>query len=265
MRRLNEGLAPSSEASSGPATPSDTTDVKPQIDDGKIVIDPGAKARAAAANSGGVFEPILDADGNPVAGPSRETLSLSPGQTPWRTVLVKITPDLHDPMWQIRHGASLGTMEILRSAGQSLPQDILLDLARNLLVLMALDRFGDFLGDTVMAPVRETAAQAIGVLLKYLDDSGVQEVHQALGEMVRQPWAYRGKNAEGKEKWERFSWEVRHAGLLGIKYEVAVRPDLLDGATKSEIDVVKLESERMDVSDEPLGLLNDVVDIAILA
>jgi TATA-binding protein-associated factor len=25
-----------------------------------------------------------------------------------------------------------------------------------------------------------------------------------------------------------FAWQVRHAGLVGIKYEVAVRPDLFD-------------------------------------
>jgi TATA-binding protein-associated factor len=48
-------------------------------------------------------------------------------------------------------------------------------------------------------------------------------------------------------------WEVRHAGLLGIKYEVAVRPDLVSEPVKVD--------EGVTVSQ---AALQDVVDAAIL-
>ena len=40
----------------------------------------------------------------------------------------------------------------------------------------------------------------------------------------------KGKAANGAtgSKAAEFAWQVRHAGLVGIKYEVAVRPDLFD-------------------------------------
>jgi TATA-binding protein-associated factor len=47
-------------------------------------------------------------------------------------------------------------------------------------------------------------------------------------------------------------WEVRHAGLLGIKYEVAVRPDLVSEPVKDESGLVSQAA------------LQDVVDAAIL-
>lgn len=37
------------------------------------------------------------------------------------------------------------------------------DLAVRLVCVLALDRFGDFVSDQVVAPVRETCAQALGV------------------------------------------------------------------------------------------------------
>ena len=166
-------------------------------------------------------------------------------------------------------------MEITRSVGGALPSSYLVDLVRHLLTLLAFDRFGDFVGDTVIAPVRETAAQALGVLLKYLSNEGISEVHSTLVAMVRQDWAKRGKDAAGAVKGEKFSWEVRHAGLLGLKYEVAVRKDLLVDAepTKLEFDAKPTKSEldqdvKPDISDidsaRPM-LLNDVVEAAVLA
>lgn len=51
-------------------------------------------------------------------------------------------------------------------------------------------------------------------------------------------------------------WEVRHAGLLGIKYEVAVRHDLFD-----EVHV-KIDAEETVFAGREV--LCDVVDAAIL-
>lgn len=53
------------------------------------------------------------------------------------------------------------------------------DIGLRLLCVLALDHFGDFIGDQVVAPVRETCAQALGIkfvlllrkpLYKYLFD-----------------------------------------------------------------------------------------------
>lgn len=56
-------------------------------------------------------------------------------------------------------------------------------------------------------------------------------VHSILLEMIRQDFPISAKPANGSQKGKHTEkghiWEVRHAGLLGIKYEVAVRSDLV--------------------------------------
>jgi len=267
MRRLNaqasgSGTTSTPAVTSNPASGSVTpVPASPSGNPIIVTIDPGAKARAAAI-AGGAIEPTLDADGNVIAPTNKATLPLQEGQSPWAVVLLEITPNLSDPTWQTRHGSSLALLDLLRNpnVSNSVSPSFLTAIARSLLDVLVLDRFGDFVGDTVIAPVRETAGQALGILLKYLSDEAVLEVHQALLIMVRQPWARRGKDPSGKERTEgeKFRWEVRHAGLLGLKYEVAVRGDLLLPTVKSEL----VESEDVKPSG---GLLQDVVDAAILA
>ncbi len=53
-----------------------------------------------------------------------------------------------------------------------------------------------------------------------------------------------------------YVWEVRHAGLLGIKYEVAVRTDLVRDNS------VKLENE--DDASSGKEVLRGIVDAAVL-
>jgi TATA-binding protein-associated factor len=60
---------------------------------------------------------------------------------------------------------------------------------------------------------------------------------------------------------------VRHAGLLGLKYEVAVRPDLLAEEVRAK-DEAKMEveiDEKPDLQRVGLFIMNDVVDAAIIA
>ncbi|WVW85765.1 hypothetical protein I302_107803 [Kwoniella bestiolae CBS 10118] len=273
MRRMNEkasGSTPNSTAPSPVSTPPEITSssiVKLEDKSEVVTIDPGAKARAAAqAGTGGQVEPTVDADGNPILTSSVKILTLIKGQSPWTTILSELSPQLDEPVWQIRHGSALAIMEILRSLGSSLSSnqpEFLLHLARQLLALLVLDRFGDFVGDTVIAPVRETAAQALGIVLKYIDVGGFKEIHNTLMGMVKQPWAKRGKAAEGLDKSEKFAWEVRHAGLLGLKYEVAVRPDLL--ATKRDEDVKMDGDVKTDLEGGELNILRDVVEAGVLA
>ena len=280
LRRLNQANSSSGPSTAGPSS-ADHTPLPSSPGPASITIEPGAKARAAASafssgSKGGAVEISMDSfddDGNPLDTSTATTLVMRPGSTPWMIILSSLLPYSSDTVWFIRHGSALALVEILRSTGPSLPQAALLDIARSLLSLLALDRFGDFVGDTVIAPVRETAAQALGVLLRSLDVEVVREVHEVLMGMIKQPWAKRGKAAEGLGRGDRFAWEVRHAGLLGVKYEVAVRDDLLGGGTKQETkqesgvdEDVKMSKVEEDVKAEPgtsLNILLDVVDAAI--
>ena len=61
-------------------------------------------------------------------------------------------------------------------------------------------------GWQVVAPVRETCAQTIGVTLKHSDAESVKRVMMVLLTLQAQE-----------------EWEVRHGGLMGLKYLMAVR------------------------------------------
>ena len=103
----------------------------------------------------------------------------------------------------------------------------------------------------MVAPVRETVSQTLAALLTHAPRRSVLHVHATLLQMVQlspsSSTAYstsrgtvtsngkingkgKGKAANGTtgSKAAEFAWQVRHAGLVGIKYEVAVRPDLFD-------------------------------------
>ena len=83
------------------------------------------------------------------------------------------------------------------------------DISLRLLCVLALDRFGDFISDQVIAPVRETTAQAVGSLAKLMDVHQTENVVKVLLQLL-----------------EQLEWETRHGGLLGLKYLMAARQDL---------------------------------------
>lgn len=95
----------------------------------------------------------------------------------------------------------------------------IIDAALRLLCVLGLDRFGDFVSDQVVAPVRETCAQALGSLLLLVPNE-----------------KYNGKENKGivgilsvmLKLLEHDEWEARHGALLALKYLLAVRDDLLD-------------------------------------
>lgn len=72
--------------------------------------------------------------------------------------------------------------------------------------MLALDRFGDFVSDQVVAPVRETCAQTLGVTLAQMKSDRVREVARLLAALAAQR-----------------QWEARHGALLGFKYLLAAR------------------------------------------
>lgn len=90
-----------------------------------------------------------------------------------------------------------------------------------------------------MAPVRKTVSQTLASLLLHMPRRSVVHVHRILLQMILQdplPDELRSKkNGKGKQH----VWEVRHAGLLGIKYEVAVRSDLVESEEEGGKEVLK--------------------------
>ena len=144
------------------------------------------------------------------------------------------------------------------------------DLAADLLCVIVLDRFGDFVSDQVVAPVRETVSQTLASLMLHMPKRSVFHVHSILLQMIRQdfvlnnahaprpgkPLLLKGKNGNQLEK--QHVWEVRHAGLLGINYEVSVRKDLVEeeSPTVKNEDDMEMESGK--------DVLRGIVDAAVL-
>lgn len=165
--------------------------------------------------------------------------------------------DLFAENWEIRHGSVLGLRELMkkqapgagRIKGKSLEENnlknrkTLEDLASRLLSLFALDRFGDYVYDTVVAPVRESAAQTLAALLKHLDTDLVIKVFNCLDDLVLQ------QNIEIDEN-RLPCWEASHGGMLGLRYFVSVRTDIL--AAKPELldDVLKMVLHGLKESDD---------------
>ncbi|KAM9065654.1 TATA-binding protein-associated factor 172 isoform X1 [Sarcophilus harrisii] len=156
--------------------------------------------------------------------PDNSSLFEETNEWPLESFCEELCNDLFNPSWEVRHGAGTGLREILKAHGKSggkigdstleemiqQHQDWLEDLAIRLLCVFALDRFGDFVSDEVVAPVRETCAQTLGVVLKHMNEIGVHKTVDVLLKLLTQE-----------------QWEVRHGGLLGIKYVLAVRQDVI--------------------------------------
>ncbi|KAF5203949.1 Tata-binding protein-associated factor btaf1 [Thalictrum thalictroides] len=144
----------------------------------------------------------------------------------------------------VENASSIPKLEILNSVSGSCKLMKLLKLTRNswmknweflqdcairFLCVLSLDRFGDYVSDQVVAPVRETCAQALGAAFKYMHPSLVHETLKILLQMQSRP-----------------EWEIRHGSLLGIKYLVAVRKDMLNGLLDSVLPACKAGLEDPD-------------------
>uniref|UniRef100_A0A7M5XDP0 Mot1 central domain-containing protein n=1 Tax=Clytia hemisphaerica TaxID=252671 RepID=A0A7M5XDP0_9CNID len=143
---------------------------------------------------------------------------------PFEAFCVELCGELFNPSWEIRHGASSALREIVKLHGNSAGKtrdtpsmkmidvntEWLEDVALKLLCVFALDRFGDYVSDEVVAPVHETCAQTLGTVLHHMPKGSVIKVLSVLIKLQTQ------------EK----HWQVRHGGLLGLKYMLAVRKDM---------------------------------------
>ncbi|KAL6618657.1 hypothetical protein ACP70R_033796 [Stipagrostis hirtigluma subsp. patula] len=128
------------------------------------------------------------------------------------TPLHKTVNSIPDPNSLVHAPGNSKFMKLTKLANYSYMKnwEFLQDCAIRFLCVLSLDRFGDYVSDQVVAPVRETCAQALGAVLKYMHPSLVCHTLNILLQMQR-----------------RQEWEVRHGSLLGIKYLVAVRQEML--------------------------------------
>lgn len=150
---------------------------------------------------------------------------------PYERLCEFLMVDLFDHSWEIRHGAAMGLREIIRVHGAGAGRERghnrslndwlnnrwLDDLACRLCCVFMLDRFGDYISDNVVAPIRETAGQTLGALLLHLPAPSVSSVYRILYRMVMQTDLGIANRV----------WEVCHGGMIGLRYLVAVRNDLL--------------------------------------
>lgn len=160
---------------------------------------------------------------------------------PFERLCEFLTVDLFDPAWEIRHGAAMALREIIRSQGadagrmlgksfaqnNTLNKSWLDDLACRICCVFMLDRFADYLSDNAVAPIRETVGQTLAALLKYLPDSSVLALNRVLYRLVMQ----------SDFKATKRIWHACHGGMMGMRYMVAVRSDLIlkDAAFMTDI------------------------------
>lgn len=157
--------------------------------------------------------------------------SMEGAEWPYERLCDFLKVDLFDPSWETRHGAAMGLREVLRVHGggagrirsksrdqnDTLNRKWLDDLACRLCCVLMLDRFTDYSSDTSVAPIRETIGQSLGSVLKHLPSASVYSTYQTLYRMVIQD----------DLKLDRPVWAVCHGGMVGLRYVVAVRKDLL--------------------------------------
>ncbi|KAJ1994791.1 TATA-binding protein-associated factor mot1 [Coemansia sp. RSA 1358] len=176
---------------------------------------------------------------------NREALfAISEGSWPFESLVDILCIDLFDPAWEVRHGAGMALREIFKHHGYYAGRAVSLSSAENnrrnqrfledicvrLLCVFTLDRFGDFVSDHVVAPVRETCAQTLGVVSQFLTQPLLVATQQALLQLVGRGAGYltAASGADVAEQTAALApiWEARHSGLSGLRYIVAVRRDM---------------------------------------
>ncbi|KAH9063809.1 hypothetical protein EDB83DRAFT_2519959 [Lactarius deliciosus] len=225
-----------------------------------------------------IIDPSKGGAVSPKTSQQSRALEVEPGHWIWDGLVKVLEVDLFSPAWEVRHGAAMALRELLKAQGKyggtkvgASPVDNsdsherwCNGLAAKLLCIFILDRFGDFVSDQVVAPVRETVSQTLASLLLHMPRRSVLHVHSVLLQMIRQDFTLpTGAKGPGTEK--SHIWEVRHAGLLGIKYEVAVRSDVVEaeGGDREVKVKVKGGSEtwvtvKTEAIGEDVGIRNDV-------
>ncbi|EDO18623.1 hypothetical protein Kpol_1048p54 [Vanderwaltozyma polyspora DSM 70294] len=189
--------------------------------------------------------------------------------------------------WEIRHGAALGLRELMKKHASSVSRlkgkskaendnrnfASLDDLATRLLTIFALDRFGDYIHDTVVAPVRESAAQTLATLLIHLNDELSMKIFNALQQLVFQDFIntqtqnFKPEDDEFQQPQPNIQlkvWEATHGGLLGILYFASIKQDFLknNSLMDSVVSIVLygLNQADDDVQSVSASILSPITD-----
>eukprot|EP01052_Picozoa_sp_SAG31_P022035 SAG31_NODE_1734_length_7416_cov_2.201449_3_plen_1632_part_00 len=169
---------------------------------------------------------------------------------PWPlcSFCLRLRENLMDDFWEVRHGAAVGLRAVLRkqcaSLGASFDADLGAkriqnclfseDLALRICCVLALDRFADYAANAVVAPVRETCCQVLGLLSRRMQRASVQCLVDAIIRMQT-----------------RDQWQVRHASFLALKYILVARKDMLPDLATVLLPAVKAGLQDQD--DEVIG------------
>lgn len=182
---------------------------------------------------------------------------------PLANITKQYTDDLFNPSWEVRHGAAIALREIVKlqgsyagklsvlseTANNQLNQIWLVDMALRALCVLALDKFGDFLFDQVVAPVRENAAQLLGCCVSHMSEPNACSTIKLILRML-----------------ENSNWETRHGGILGLKYYLSVVDESISKRVLQECfdSIFKCLGDSVDdVSAEAAASLVPVKDLMI--
>ena len=204
------------------------------------------------------------------------------GRWPFQTLCDTLLLSILDQQWEIRHGAALALREILRfqasaagvispvvgvPSGWAIPggrgvlslgavsatdvtsaQEMntmwIEDACIHMLCVLGLDRFSDFLSDKVIAPVRETIAQALGTVCRSLPSDSIPPLVSTLKHL-----------AQG----DHGLWVVRLGGLLGLKYVLAALPDDINTALVLDLVLPSVIAGLQDKDDDVQAVAADAL------
>jgi TATA-binding protein-associated factor len=149
---------------------------------------------------------------------------------------------LFEPEWEIRHGAATSLREVAKKlvnalfSVSNLKNDERPPIAQlqpwfdtllfKLFKVVALDRFADYIGDEVVAPVRETCTQTIGVISKLytLDSAETKRICN----LINMFFSTHSSNVSAvvvvvvaHSTGGKSNWEVQHSGIMILKYTIA--------------------------------------------
>ncbi|KAL7560117.1 hypothetical protein ACA910_013135 [Epithemia clementina (nom. ined.)] len=141
-----------------------------------------------------------------------------------------------DPLWQVRHGALLGLLALVRAWQQSLaavieqhqhqtmavsllwPEDLLV----RAMAIFVLDRFGDFSGG-VVAPIRETAGQLVALLFTLFPLRQRTRILDVLEHLLSLAPGHDTTGEPANKSAEKEDiWEIRQGVLAAFKYSAVL-------------------------------------------
>ncbi|OBA27152.1 hypothetical protein HANVADRAFT_52460 [Hanseniaspora valbyensis NRRL Y-1626] len=191
-----------------------------------------------------------------------------------QTLYDLLLKDLSSDNWELRHGAALGLREVFLKkkanthyigklktndhvANMERNEKYLQDLCCNILNIFARDRFSDFIGDSVVAPVKASAAQALAAIFNSLDDIKEERLLYLVFENLEKLILQNGL--------EKRLWQVSHGGLLGLLYFTTTKKDFFikNNLLTRIIAIVKygLTSYDDDVQSVAAGILIPLTDL----